>query len=129
YYKYDFFFFNCATRLRDILPEVLGDDFKYSRVLPDGSKITFSNIMDEYFYRVHFERLGCNILLGSPIDAVMSDKHIMFLPDFVRNGLHGATNNGKLVAAEPELIFEGPGKVPAGTNWPFIIISALSLLT
>jgi len=128
YYKYDFFFDNCATRLRDILPDVLGSGFQYSSVLPEDSKLTFRNIMDEYFYRVHFERIGCNLLLGSPIDAVMSDKDIMFLPDYVRNGLKGATINGKLVAAEPEVIFEGPGKVPAGPNWPFIIISALSIL-
>lgn len=85
--------------------------------------------MDEYFYRVHFERVGCNLLLGSPIDAVMSDKDIMFLPDFVRNGLKGATVNGKLVAADPIVVFEGPGKVPAETNWPFIIISILCGLT
>ncbi len=129
YYKYDFFFDNCATRLRDILPEVLGSNFQYSSVLPEDSKLTFRNIMDEYFYRVHFERIGCNLLLGSPIDAVMSDKDIMFLPDYVRNGLKGATDGNQLVAAEPEVIFEGPGKVPAGPNWPFIIITLLSVLT
>lgn len=129
YYKYDFFFDNCATRLRDILPKVLGDGFQYSSILPEDSKLTFRNIMDEYFYRVHFERVGCNLLLGSPIDAVMSDKDIMFLPDFVRNGLKGATVNGKLVAADPIVVFEGPGKVPAETNWPFIIISILCGLT
>ncbi|MCB9046482.1 MAG: DUF4105 domain-containing protein [Chitinophagales bacterium] len=128
YYKYDFFFDNCATRLRDILPDVLGPDFHYSKVLPKDSKLTFRNIMDEYFYRVHFERVGCNLLLGSRIDKVMTDKDIMFLPDYVRNGLRGATINGKLVAAEPEVIFEGPGRVPAGPNWPFIIITILSLL-
>ncbi len=129
YYKYDFFFDNCATRLRDILPDVLGSNFQYSSVLPEDSKLTFRNIMDEYFYRVHFERIGCNLLLGSPIDAVMSDKDIMFLPDYVRNGLKGATDGNQLVAAEPEVIFEGPGKVPAGPNWPFIIITLLSVLT
>lgn len=129
YYKYDFFFDNCATRLRDILPQVLGDGFRYSPILPEDSKLTFRNIMDEYFYRVHFERVGCNLLLGSPIDAVMSDKDIMFLPDFVSAGLKGATVNGQLVAAEPVVIFEGPGKVPAEANWPFIIITLLSVLT
>ena len=129
YYKYDFFFDNCATRLRDILPQVLGDDFVYTPVLPENSKMRFRDIMDAYFYRVHFERVGCNLLLGSPIDAVMTDKDIMFLPDYVRNGLKGATDGGKLVAADPVVIYEGPGKKPAGPNWPLIVISALSLLT
>lgn len=129
YYKYDFFFDNCATRLRDILPSVLGDDFKYTPVLPEDSKMRFRDIMDAYFYRVHFERVGCNLLLGSPIDAVMTDKDIMFLPDFVRNGLKGATDGGRLVAADPVVIYEGPIRPPAGPNWPLIVISALSLLT
>lgn len=129
YYKYDFFFDNCATRLRDILPKVLGPDFQYSKVLPDDSKMTFRDIMNIYFYRVHFERVGCNLLLGSRIDKVMTDKDIMFLPDYVRNGLKGATVNGKIVAAEPEVIYEGPGKVPAGPNWLFYIVTLLALFT
>lgn len=129
YYKYDFFFDNCATRLRDILPNVLGSNFSYAPVLPENSELTFRNIMNEYFYRVHFERLGCNLLLGSRIDAVMSDKDIMFLPDFLRNGLEGAEVSGRLVADTPSVVYEGPGKVPAGTNWPFVIITALAILT
>lgn len=129
YYKYDFFFDNCATRIRDVFPMALGKDFKYAPVLPEGSKMTFRHIINDYFYRVHFERLGCNILLGSRIDKVMTDKDVMFLPDFLRNGLEGATVGGKAVAAPTEVIFNGPGKVPAGPNWPLIVLSIAALLT
>src|SRR5690554_245815 len=29
YYKYDFFFDNCATKIRDVIQEVLGDKLEY----------------------------------------------------------------------------------------------------
>lgn len=129
YYKYDFFFDNCATRIRDVFPMAVGKDFVYGSTLPDNSKLTFRQIMNEYFYRVHFERLGCNLLLGSPIDKVMTESEVMFLPDFLRDGMAGATVDGRRIAPETEVIFEGPGKVPAGPNWPFIVLSVAALLT
>ena len=129
YYKYDFFFDNCATRIRDAFPMALGKEFNYGSTVPDDSKLTFRQIMDVYFYRVHFERLGCNLLLGSKIDKVMTDSEIMFLPDYLRNGMEGAKVAGQPVAAPIDVILEGPGHVPAGPNWPFIILTIAALLT
>lgn len=129
YYKYDFFFDNCATRIRDVFPMAMDKDFSYGRTLPETSKLTFRQIMNEYFYRVHFERLGCNLLLGSPIDKVMTESEVMFLPDFLRDGMAGATLGGRKIAPETTLIFEGPGKVPAGPNLPLIVLSIAAALT
>lgn len=129
YYKYDFFFDNCATRIRDAFPMAVEKDFAYGSTLPPDSKLTFRQIMNEYFYRVHFERLGCNLLLGSPIDKVMTESEVMFLPDFLRDGMAGATVGGKKIAPETTVIFEGPGKVPAGPNWPLIVLSIAAALT
>ncbi len=129
YYKYDFFFDNCATRIRDIFPQSLGDKFKYNNVLPAGHKLTFRDIMDQYFYRVHWERLGCDILLGSPIDKVMTNADIMFLPDYLRDGLAAATVNGKKIATPTQIILTGSEKKPAGLNQPFILTLILALLT
>ncbi len=36
-YKYDFFFDNCATRVRDIFPRVLGEEFYFGSAL-NGKK-------------------------------------------------------------------------------------------
>lgn len=129
YYKYDFFFDNCATRIRDVFPMALGKGFTYGATLPENSKMTYRQIMNEYFYRVHFERLGCNLLLGRRTDDVMSNADVMFLPDFLRDGMAGATLGGRKIAPETEVIFEGPGKVPAGPNWPLIVLSIAAALT
>lgn len=129
YYKYDFFFDNCATRIRDIFPKALGPSFHFGQTLPPDSKLTFRDIMNKYFYRVHFERLGCNLLLGSPIDKVMSNEDIMFLPDFLRDGIAGAEVNRRNIAKNSDLILAGPGYKPAGPNWPLIIMTIIAVLT
>ncbi len=129
YYKYDFFFDNCATRIRDVFPATLGAGFKYGRILPDNTTLTFRDIINKYFYRRHWERVGVNILLGSRIDKVMTDNDVMFLPDYLRDGLAGATNNGIKVADAPKIILPGSKPVQAGANIPMLLTCSLLLLT
>jgi hypothetical protein len=129
YYKYDFFFDNCATRIRDIFPKALGDKFHYNNVLPAGHPLTFRNIMDQYFYRVHWERVGCDILLGSRIDKVMTNADIMFLPDYLRDGLANATVEGKKIVTPTQGILSGSEHKEAGINQPFVVMAIVCLLT
>ncbi len=129
YYKYDFFFDNCATRIRDVFPKSFGSGFTFGQAIPPGSKITFRNIMDLYFYRDHWTRLGCNLLLGSRIDQVMSNTDIMFLPDYLRDGVAGAKVNGKPIASPPQLLLAGDQPHDAGINGPFILFCLMALLT
>lgn len=97
-YKYDFFFDNCATRIRDIFTQTHGEAFKYPNVLPPGQRLTFRDIINRYLAGNPWERFGINILLGSKIDKPMSNAEIMFLPDYLRDGVAGATLNGKAFA-------------------------------
>lgn len=129
YYKYDFFFDNCATRIRDIFPKSLGNGFKFGQTIPADSRMTYREIMNLYFYRTHWERFGINILLGSRIDKVMSNTDIMFLPDYLRDGIAGATLNGQPIATKPELVVPGSPSKPAGINGPLLLTIGLSLLT
>jgi hypothetical protein len=128
YYKYDFFFDNCATRIRDIFPTALGSGFVYGNALP-ASNLTFRDIINKYFYRRHWERVGVNILLGSKIDKQMTNSDIMFLPDYLRDGLDGATLNGKKLATPPALILDGSKPISPGANLPMLLTSSLLLLT
>lgn len=129
YYKYDFFFDNCATRIRDIFPKALGADFEFDKTLPENSTMTFRDLMDIYFYKTHFERLGCNLLLGSRIDAVMTNYNVMWHPFYLRDAVSGATSDGRVIAGEAETVLEMPPRTPAGPNWPFIILVLVSILT
>ncbi len=130
-YKYDFFFDNCATRIRDIFPKVLGDQFHYSSVIPNNSQQTFRDIINIYFYRRHWERVGVNVLLGSKIDKVMSNKDIMFLPDYLRDGLAGSSFGIKKISTKPKLILEGLEVKPSGINiplWSLLILFSITFL-
>ncbi len=131
YYKYDFFFDNCATRIRDIFPrpEIFGKTFTYGETRPPGKKLTFRDIINSYFYRDHWTRLGVNIVLGSRIDKVMTNSDIMFLPDYLRDGVKGAQLKGHKIAEPPVLILPGSIASSAGINAPFLTMLFIALLT
>ncbi|MBA3829138.1 MAG: DUF4105 domain-containing protein [Taibaiella sp.] len=129
YYKYDFYFDNCATRIRDIFPTTLGPSFHYGNILPTGRSLSFRDISDQYLYKRHWERFGIDILLGSRVDKIMSNADIMFLPDFLRNGVASATVNGKKIAADPQTILPGTDEQAGGVNQAFIVMLLVFLLT
>jgi hypothetical protein len=132
YYKYDFFFDNCATRIRDIFPQQLGKNFKYGNVLPTEKKLSFRNIINQYFYAVHWQRFGVNLVLGSKIDKTMTNDEIMFLPDFLSDGIATAKLAGKPIAKAPQTLVTGNAPVIAGWNEPLLLmllVLALVLLS
>ncbi len=129
YYKYDFFLDNCATRIRDVFPRSLGSGFVFGRALPEGARISYRDIMNSYFFRDHWTRMGVNILLGSRIDKPMSNEDIMFLPDYLRDGVRGAKLNGALIAAPPVILLPRAGMQKAGVDLPFFVTCIVALLT
>ncbi len=129
YYKYDFFFDNCATRIRDVFPHVLKGGFVFGRTMQKDARITFRDIIIRYFYRDHWTRVGTNLLLGSKIDKPMTNEDIMFLPDYLRYGVGGATLNGNKIASASIPILPGSEMAKAGVNQPFILMCLVALIT
>ena len=129
YYKYDFFFDNCATRIRNVFPKILGNGFVYGRTMPKDARITFRDIIIRYFYRDHWTRVGVNLLLGSKIDKPMTNEDIMFLPDYLRDGVGGATLNGVKIASPSIPILPGSEMQKKGINQPFIVLCLVAVLT
>jgi Domain of unknown function (DUF4105) len=129
YYKYDFFFDNCATRIRDIVPKTIGPGFKFGNAVPEGSRLTFRDIINQYFYYKHWTRVGVNILLGSKIDKVMTNAEIMFLPDYLSKGFYGATVDGRPFSTKPVRILPGSDTRPTGIDGPLCLTIILALLT
>lgn len=127
-YKYDFLFDNCATRIRDVFPKSLGASFRFGNALP-GKKLSFRQIVNRYLYQVHFERFGINLLLGSKVDKAMTNEQIMFLPDYLRDGVAGATVSGRPVAAPAVLLLNGSEPLPAGVNYMLLLTISLAVLT
>jgi hypothetical protein len=88
-YRYDYFYNNCATKIRDVVVEVLGDSVRF-----DGSYITTSysirDLTDIYLAQQPWGDLGIDICLGLPMDKIASPYEYMFLPDYIESGFDHA---------------------------------------
>lgn len=79
YYRYDFFFDNCATRIRDILVCNIPN-----LELPNDSltsNLSYRDQMNHYLTPHPWTRFGLNIALGSKCDLKMSNWSFTYLPD------------------------------------------------
>lgn len=103
-YLYDFFYDNCATRIRDLFKEVLGSSLVFhSAFIPES--VTFRDMIDEKLQPMDWSDFGIDIALGIPCDAPVESEQNMFLPDEVYDEFATATLNGKpLVKSEEELL-------------------------
>ena len=88
YYRYDFFFDNCATRIRDAFEQVLGDVVQFAPADPD---LTFRQLIDPYASEQPFLDLGMDLGLGLPADRMAAPHETMFLPDYLMAAFEGAT--------------------------------------
>lgn len=86
-YRYDFFFDNCATRVRDIIADAAADTVIYP---VKEKKKSFRQLIDPYQKVLPWLDLGADMLLGLQADrkATVSDE--MFLPVHLRDNLASA---------------------------------------
>lgn len=80
YYKYDFFYDNCATRLPYVLNKVFGDTIIYPS---KNINITYRQAIRPYLVDRPWTRLGINLLLGLPADKKLSNITASFLPYYI----------------------------------------------
>lgn len=90
YYFYDYFYDNCATKIRDVFQNILGDKlvFDESYVVP---KHSFRDMVDSLSVYQPWGDFGIDICLGLPMDKKMSPLEYMFLPGYVFKGFGQAT--------------------------------------
>ncbi|MFM1932263.1 MAG: hypothetical protein RL226_1566 [Bacteroidota bacterium] len=129
YYLYDFFFDNCATRIRDILQKALGDRMQFHSSFPADS-ISFRQMIQRYLGNMHWGDFGIDMALGMPCDAKMKVGENMFLPDGIFEEFATATLDGKpLVEQTNELLLSQEDlKMKPGMNQPLLLAIALALI-
>jgi hypothetical protein len=91
-YRYDFFYDDCSTRIRDLLEKSVGEKLKYPP--PEIGRIpTFRDMVAKYQNPFPWLKLGVDLIMGSTADkrAVFRDR--MFLPIDMREGLSKAVIN------------------------------------
>ena len=91
-YKYDFFFDNCATKIRDVVQEVLGNklEFKEDHI---KEEYTFRQLIQQNLQANSWGSLGIDIALGAVIDRKAKPIEYQFLPRYVYEGAANAVIN------------------------------------
>lgn len=131
-YKYDFFYDNCATRIRD----VVGAALEY-RVRYDSSTLTRPQTMRQllrpYLARHPWTEFGIDLVLGRSADRVANAEDFMFLPDYVHAMFAKASIDGTvpLVKSErkiPEYSFEPQPFQPGFFSRPLWVMCVVALI-
>jgi hypothetical protein len=102
YYKYDFFFDNCTTRLKDLIEKYSKTSSRNTATMP--LNFTFRNAIHQYLNNGQqpWSKLGIDILLGAKTDAVMTASQQQFLPENLLAALDKA-NNPNIIAQKKEV--------------------------
>ncbi len=125
WYKYDFTFDNCTSRLRDIIVKYKEPHPQLPAVMP--SNFTFRNGIHHYlnFNEHYWSKLGIDILLGSRMDKTMAAAQQQFLPDNLMYALD-STKNTRIIAAKNDLFIAQ--KTAAKFSWftPLLLFSVIA---
>lgn len=113
YYRYDFLFDNCSTRLPDALKSVLKEDlvFDYSHI---QNRYTFRELIHQNLEVNSWSNFGIDLALGSVIDREATPYEQLFLPIYVYQQLpYNTLNSKKLVTKDTLLLDEKPVETKA----------------
>jgi hypothetical protein len=81
YYRYDFFFDNCATRIRDVFKKEISKNLQFSK--ENYSQMTFRQMLRPNLEPQPWSRFGINLVLGAIADRPANLEESMFLPEYM----------------------------------------------
>lgn len=126
-YKYDFFFDNCTTRPRDLLLKYKKNAPIFNAVMPP--KTRFRQAIHLYLDQNEkdWSKLGIDLLLGAPTDAVMTVTQSQFLPDNLMKSLDSSNQNHQWVLSANNLYPMENANSSGSIFTPVIVFSGLFL--
>ena len=80
-YRYNFFFDNCATRVRDVIENQVDGTVVFQA--ENGEERTFRQHVADYQKVLPWTNFGIHLALGAPADEVASAYQEMFLPEYL----------------------------------------------
>ena len=104
YYKYDFLFDNCSTRVRDIFARTLGDGWKVPNLL-QGKHLSYREAFSRDLKGSPWISLGINLLLGKGTDAEMSSWQAMYLPAYLEEGVAHSSLGPKPMVRRTQMLY------------------------
>lgn len=128
YYKYDFLYNNCTSRVRDIIMRYGGLEAG-QQLVPDGT--SFRDMLHEYLDKGNqaWSKFGIDLVLGSPIDKKAGIAESMFLPDYLMKGIDSSVRSkDHKVLGEKILINRGTAQPEPFRDTPLLLFSAIALI-
>jgi hypothetical protein len=120
FYLYDFFFDNCATRIRDGIEATFPNQAQFNVAHLDQD-MSFRNLIDLYLPPQPWSDFGIDLALGAPIDRKATPYEYMFLPDYLSEGFGSATieQDGRQVplVSAPQVIFQNTPMPASATSF------------
>ena len=89
FYKYDFFYNNCATKIRDAFEIAMGEQLVWSDSIAEEK--TFRNLIDEFVLPLPWADFGIDLALGAVIDRPATELEKQFLPTYMEQAFANAT--------------------------------------
>ncbi len=132
-YRYDFFYDDCSTRIRDLLEKSLGEKLIYPPEIVKDIP-TFREKVNQYQQPYPWLLFGVDLLLGSPADKKADLRDRMFLPIDLQEGLSDAVvnRNGKMIPLlqNPDFLieFDPPFVKKSFITSPMFVLSLILIL-
>ncbi|MCI2228405.1 DUF4105 domain-containing protein [Polaribacter sp. MSW13] len=131
-YQYDPYFDNCATKLRDITKDILGDKVVFNDETLE-KKLTFRQLTNHEINWNSWGTFGLNIIAGTKLDQIATSNEYMYLPDYIYSAFKNATvyiknQPTKLVKREDVLLNFKEKEPKVSAFSPLLIFSVLALL-
>jgi hypothetical protein len=134
-YKYDFFYNNCATRIRDVFEAQSGNSLSldYSNIA-FRRKISKRKMLDLYLSQRPWAKLGLYLILGSPSDIDATPQSQVFLPDQLKVAFVNGTNAGTPLAGSDRVMYGSShmqGLITTPQSWfdiTFVIPISIALM-
>jgi hypothetical protein len=108
-YRYDFFYDDCSTRIRDLLEKSIGEKLLYPPA-EKGEFPTFRDMVGKYQNPFPWLKFGVDLIMGSPGDKKAAFRERMFLPIDMQNELSETVINraGKMIPLlqNPDIILD-----------------------
>jgi hypothetical protein len=156
YYHYDFFYDNCATRIRDLIEVILEPQWPGADDFTEGNLAHIRSLLDyEYDYRPQFapdrtlrdmlqpflvtmpwSAFGIDLALGLPADRIATPWDYQYLPDEMLIAFALARHpDGRPIVSHHRIIMNKTVELtpaspitPALVTWALFILAMVSLL-
>ena len=81
-YLYDYYYNNCATKIRDVIEIAIQDSIIWNDSYVK-EPMTIRELQNSYLQQMPWGRFGINLIMGSPTDKTAASYEYMYLPEYV----------------------------------------------